>query len=30
MKVGSLIDWNAAVVPAIGQDGDKGVQATAR
>ena len=30
MKVGELIDWKAAVLPLIGADGERGVQATAR
>lgn len=30
MRVGSLIDWQAAVVPVIGQDGERGVQSTPR
>lgn len=30
MTVGNLIDWQAAVVPVVGADGERGVQATPR
>lgn len=30
MTVGNLVDWAAAVVPVVGQDGDRGVQSTPR
>ncbi len=30
MKQGELIDWAASVIPALGQDGERGVQATPR